>query len=77
MRYKEEFVGTTRLRQQEGSQYVTVKFRDGDYAGREVKVVGELSADRARGLVIAAGNIVASEDRACSTFAEVNARRGY
>jgi hypothetical protein len=75
MRYKEEFVGTTRLRQQDGSQYVSVRFRDGDYAGREVKVVGELSADRARGLVIAAGNIAASEDRSFDTLAEVNARR--
>jgi hypothetical protein len=84
MRYKEEYVGTTRLRQLDGSQYVSVRFRDGDYAGREVKVRGELKAsaarsvkDRAIAMVIAAGNIVASEDRACSTFAEVNARRGY
>jgi len=83
MRYKEEYVGTTRLRQLDGSQYVSVKFRDGYYAGREVKVHGELKAsaakslrERAIALVIAAGNIVASEDRECSTLAEVNARRG-
>jgi hypothetical protein len=63
MRYKEEFVGTTRLRQLPGSRWVEVKFRDGAYAGREVKVCGELSADRARAIVIEAGRGVEAEDR--------------
>jgi hypothetical protein len=76
MRYKEEFVGTTRLRQQKGSQHVAVKFREGPYAGRVVLVIGILSADRARAIVIEAGRVAEAEDRRDSTLAEVNAGRG-
>jgi hypothetical protein len=75
MRY-EEFVGTTRLRQREGSQLVTVVFRDGPYAGRWVKVIATLSAENARTIEREAGRKADEEDRRDSTLAEVNARRG-
>lgn len=75
MRYKEEWIGKTRLRQKDGSQWVQVRFGDGCYTGREVRVIGKLSADRAKRIYMEAGNIAESEDRACVTIDEVNARR--
>jgi hypothetical protein len=75
MRYKEEWIGKTRLRQKEGSQWVSVRFGDGYFRGREIKVCGQLSAERARAIYIEAGNIAEAEDRTCILLDEVNARR--
>jgi hypothetical protein len=75
MRYKEEWIGKTRLRQKDGSQWVSVRFGNGWFNGREVRVIGQLSADRAKRIYIEAGNIAEAEDRACILIDEVNARR--
>lgn len=75
MRYTEEWIGKTRLRQKDGSQWVAVRFGDGYYRGREVKVIGQLSPDSKKRLYIEAGNVAESKDRACVTLDEINMRR--
>jgi hypothetical protein len=75
MHYTEEWIGKTRLRQKEGSQWVAVRFGDGWFKGRVEKVIGLLSPDTKRRLYIEAGNIAEAEDRMSCTLDEVNARR--
>lgn len=75
-KYKEEYVGRTRLTQPDGSQVVTVSFPNDVWPGRKVKVLGTLTAAKAKGFVIEAANQAEAEDQQFSAFAEVNARRG-
>jgi hypothetical protein len=75
-KYKEEYIGRTRLTQPEGSQVVTVHFPRDIWPGRDVKVSGNLGADTAYGIYWAAGNQAKDEDRKASALADVNARRG-
>lgn len=74
-KYKEEYVGRTRLTQPDGSQVVTVHFPRDIWPGRDVKVCGHLSAATAREIYLKAGNQADVEDQESETLAEVNARR--
>jgi hypothetical protein len=74
-KYKEEYVGRTRLTQPEGSQVVTVHFPRDIWPGRKVKVCGHLSAATAREIYSYAGRKADAEDQESETLAEVNARR--
>lgn len=74
-KYKEEYVGRTRLTQPEGSQVVTVSFPRDIWPGRNVRVHGTLSAETAYKCYFAAGNQADAEDQESETIEEVNARR--
>ena len=75
-KYKEEYVGRTRLTQPLGSQLVTVQFPRDIWPGRDVRVAGTLGAATAYGIYWAAGNQAKDEDRKGSALADVNTRRG-
>jgi hypothetical protein len=75
MRYTEEWIGKTRLRQKEGSQLVAVRFGDGYFMGREVRVIGHLLPETKKKIYWEASKKAESEDRACCCLDEVNARR--
>ena len=75
-KYKEEYIGRTRLTQPLGSQVVTVHFPRDIWPGRDVRVAGTLKPDTARRIYNEAGNQAEAEDRKASALADVNARRG-
>ena len=75
-KYKEEYIGRTRLPQPLGSQLVTVHFPRDIWPGRDVRVSGTLKPDTARRIYNEAGNQAEADDRKGSALADVNARRG-
>ena len=75
-KYKEEYIGRTRLTQPLGSQLVTVHFPRDIWPGRDVRVSGTLKPDTARRIYNEAGNQAEAEYRKDSALADVNARRG-